>query len=252
MPRAPLPFCLAVSLAAHLAIFAWPVAEQTVGGGRRPLPVHLIMPVPVPLTPALSPVSPPAAIAHPSPPSPAPSTARQPAITPDATNIAAPPPIATPPRSAPVAVATPHPSPAEQPPTPPLAATGPSPAQAVPADPPASPLAAPVDGGEIATAAEIAVPTLVQAQPLYAENPPPAYPRLARQRGWQGEVLLQVRVGSSGQVLAARVERSTGYPVLDRAALQAVLDWHFQPARRGPLAVESEVRVPVRFRLERG
>ncbi len=99
---------------------------------------------------------------------------------------------------------------------------------------------------------ETAEPPLREAQPLYADNPPPAYPRLARRRGWQGEVLLQVRVGSSGKVLTARVERSTGYPVLDRAALEAVRDWRFRPARRGLLPVESEVRVPVRFRLERG
>ncbi|MBE0597865.1 MAG: energy transducer TonB [Desulfuromonadales bacterium] len=92
---------------------------------------------------------------------------------------------------------------------------------------------------------------LVEAHPRYDENPPPAYPRLAEQRGWEGEVLLRVRIAASGKVLEAAIQASSGYPILDRAALTAVRSWRFEPGRRGGLAVESQVLVPVKFQLQR-
>ena len=38
--------------------------------------------------------------------------------------------------------------------------------------------------------------------------------------------------------------------LLDEAAMQAVRDWEFEPARIGPLPVEAEIEVPVRFEFE--
>jgi protein TonB len=51
---------------------------------------------------------------------------------------------------------------------------------------------------------------------------------------------------------AARVEldRSSGSASLDHAALDAVRNWRFVPARRGSQNVEDWVRVPVVFRIE--
>ncbi len=89
------------------------------------------------------------------------------------------------------------------------------------------------------------------AQPDYAAIAPPSYPRLARRRGWQGVVRLRVRVSPDGRVLDASVEQSSGYRVLDRAALEAVRGWRFRPAVRGGEPVASEVVVPVRFSLNR-
>ncbi|MDW7645888.1 MAG: energy transducer TonB [Desulfuromonadales bacterium] len=91
---------------------------------------------------------------------------------------------------------------------------------------------------------------LVEAVPVYADNPPPTYPRLARERGWQGEVLLRARVSRGGRVLHVQVEESSGYALLDRAAVKAVKSWRFRPAHRGDHAVEAEVRLPVRFQLQ--
>jgi protein TonB len=48
------------------------------------------------------------------------------------------------------------------------------------------------------------------------------YPLLARRRGWQGEVLLAFRLEADGRISDARVLRSSGYGVLDRAALTAL------------------------------
>jgi protein TonB len=92
---------------------------------------------------------------------------------------------------------------------------------------------------------------LVEAVPAYAENPPPPYPRIARKRGWEGEVLLWVQVSDIGRVLDARLERSSGHKVLDRTALEAVRRWRFTPARLGATPIEGEVRIPIRFELRR-
>jgi protein TonB len=90
----------------------------------------------------------------------------------------------------------------------------------------------------------------VEAVPLYRENPSPAYPGLARRRGYEGVVLLDVLVSAEGRVGELRVACSSGYSLLDRAAVEAVDGWRFEPGRRGDRPVSMRVRVPVRFRLQ--
>lgn len=48
------------------------------------------------------------------------------------------------------------------------------------------------------------------------------YPMLARQRNWQGEVLLAFRLEQDGRISDARVARSSGHSLLDQAALNAL------------------------------
>ncbi len=87
--------------------------------------------------------------------------------------------------------------------------------------------------------------------PAYLRTPQPPYPRLARTRRWEGEVLVRVEVGSSGRVQRVLLERSSGYEVLDRSALEGIRAWTFRPARRNGVAIEGEVVVPIRFELQR-
>jgi TonB family protein len=54
---------------------------------------------------------------------------------------------------------------------------------------------------------------------------PVDYPETARQRGIQGTVIVQVKLGSTGTVTDAQV--LYGPEELRRAVLQSVLDWHF-------------------------
>ena len=91
---------------------------------------------------------------------------------------------------------------------------------------------------------------LREAAPLYQENPPPPYPPMARRRGYEGTVLLVVLVEKQGTVKDLRVLRTSGYPVLDQAALDAVRKWRFEPGRKGEEPVEMWVNIPVRFQLE--
>jgi periplasmic protein TonB len=91
----------------------------------------------------------------------------------------------------------------------------------------------------------------VQASvPLYALNPPPAYPPLARRRNYQGTVMLDVLVDRQGRATQVNVARSSGHTLLDQSALESVRRWRFEPARRFGQPVEMWVQVPVRFALE--
>jgi periplasmic protein TonB len=91
----------------------------------------------------------------------------------------------------------------------------------------------------------------VQASvPLYELNPPPVYPALARRRNYQGTVKLDVLVDRQGRAAQIRVAQSSGYPILDRSAIESVRRWRFEPARRSGRPIEMWVQVPVRFALE--
>ena len=83
----------------------------------------------------------------------------------------------------------------------------------------------------------------------YLSNPKPDYPEEARQQHQQGVVLVNIVVGADGRASEVTLGRSSGFPLLDQAALQAVRRWRFDPARAAGLPVSSPVQVPIRFSL---
>lgn len=85
----------------------------------------------------------------------------------------------------------------------------------------------------------------------YLTNPAPDYPRLSRELGEQGLVVLRVRVSSLGQPLDLQIHSSSRFPRLDQAAVTAVTHWRFVPARRDGELVEATVLVPISFTLRR-
>jgi protein TonB len=89
-------------------------------------------------------------------------------------------------------------------------------------------------------------------QAAYLSNPAPRYPDAARRSGEQGTVKLRVQVARDGVASRVAVEKSSGSPHLDAAALEAVKAWRFAPARQGGNAVESWMLVPIVFRLDVG
>lgn len=91
---------------------------------------------------------------------------------------------------------------------------------------------------------------VTEARPDYFKNPAPRYPFLARQRGWQGVVLLKVKVAKNGHPVKVLVAKSSGHQILDEAAVKTVEKWRFSPSRAGNITFASWVRIPVRFLLE--
>jgi protein TonB len=87
------------------------------------------------------------------------------------------------------------------------------------------------------------------ASPGLSANLKPAYPELARLRGQEGLVVLLAEVDERGAAKSVSVQRSSGYGLLDEAAVSAVQRWRFRPARLAGAAVAGRVLVPVEFRL---
>ena len=88
------------------------------------------------------------------------------------------------------------------------------------------------------------------AVPRHNANPPPHYPRVAKRRGYQGTVVLEVLVTREGRAGKVRVFQSSGYPILDRRAVETVQKWSYAPGLRGSEPVEMWVKQPITFQLK--
>ena len=86
----------------------------------------------------------------------------------------------------------------------------------------------------------------------YARVVKPKYPEQAREQGWEGTTILKVLVDPAGRSEQVRVHRTSGFDVLDDAAMNALRRWEFHPAHHGQKSVESWVNIPVVFKLKEG
>jgi protein TonB len=68
-------------------------------------------------------------------------------------------------------------------------------------------------------------------------------------RGVEGEVLVRAQVQDDGHCSQVLLKESSGYRLFDEAALSAVRDWRFIPARKGTQTVVAWVDVPIAFRI---
>jgi periplasmic protein TonB len=84
----------------------------------------------------------------------------------------------------------------------------------------------------------------------YYRNPPPRYPEEARKLHQEGRVMLEIAVTAEGRVNGVKLKESSGFPLLDQAAIEGVQNWKFRPARMGGLRIDTIVDVPVRFQLK--
>ncbi len=115
-------------------------------------------------------------------------------------------------------------------------------------------VAQPAMSASVATigAAAIVGPPATDKVPACVTRTEPVYPSAARRRGQQGVVMVTVEVDADGATLRVSLQHSSGYAVLDTAALNAVRHWRFTPAHRAGRAVRAAVQVPIRFRLTGG
>ena len=113
----------------------------------------------------------------------------------------------------------------------------------------AAALAAPAGG--IAGPAEARQPAGATPQPVLVAGANPVYPEAERKAGVEGSVLLACEVGADGTVTKLAAEQEVpGHPAFTEAALAAVRQWRFEPAREGGKAVACAVKIPVRFKLD--
>jgi protein TonB len=222
---------LAFSLALHAAAFAALLAEWRQSEPEEPvLSVELVIvsapieapaieqePAPAAAAPAIDepqPAPPPAPVAEPPPPPP-----------PEPEKLARKP---EPPNPEPVKPAAPRPQPA--------------PARAF--EPPIN-LNPGAIGGEQTQQAK--APSGFEAPASFSvlHGPIPPYPLLARSRGQEGRVVLDVTIGIDGVPTSVVVGRSSGAPLLDESAVTTVKTWRF----RNGSARALTVTVPIVFEL---
>ncbi len=103
-------------------------------------------------------------------------------------------------------------------------------------------------------AAEVSQPAPAPPTPPrqadYLANPKPHYPPLSRRLGEAGTVRLNILVNPDGSVARLELAQSSGYPRLDRSAMETVQSsWKFEPARQGGKPVAAWVIVPIQFTL---
>jgi periplasmic protein TonB len=167
---------------------------------------------------------------------------------PEAAEPAAPtPPPATPTDTA--EAAEPLPLPPPPPPTPQPAR--PSPPRPHAAAPPVQAPEINLGGNDSETNAIVSGDQVVPAS-LDAKfhNKEPVYPPDAVRRAEQGAVMLLIHVSADGLTAGVEVLQGSGYVVLDRAARDAVVAWHFLPAVKDGQPIPFDMKLRVVFHLD--
>lgn len=212
---------LGLSLALHAALLAWTRAPQEDLTPAQVLTATLRM-----VMPAV--VQAPAPAAEPMASTPVPDTRRVRETPPSRRSEAA----------APVALPSEAPRPVTDSPV------APAPVAVVAeAPPPPPPKAAPSQANLLDAYGRLLAGLLSRHQ---------EYPRLAAMRGWEGEVLVRLRVARKGNLLGVQIDRSSGFEILDRHALSILEQLPgLPPLPDGVEGSEIQVVVPVSYRLKK-
>lgn len=102
---------------------------------------------------------------------------------------------------------------------------------------------------EVATASPVEQAKVV-SDPVALNKIVPVYPRLARRKGHEGSVVVDVSISQDGSVSEANVFSSSGHKELDAAAIDAVRNAKFSPATENGAFVDGRLRLTLDFRLE--
>ena len=88
------------------------------------------------------------------------------------------------------------------------------------------------------------------SEPVPVNRVQPEYPASAYRDRVEGTVLVGILVDAAGRAGTVDLVRRSGNRELDRAAVDAVKQWTFEPAVRDGRRVEGRVEVPVTFRID--
>lgn len=87
------------------------------------------------------------------------------------------------------------------------------------------------------------------SRPMIVSSSKPLYPRIARESGWEGTVIVRTLITTDGIPSKVEIRKSCGHEALDLAAQEAIKTWKFQPAKDGNIPVAKWVDIPIRFDL---
>ncbi len=77
----------------------------------------------------------------------------------------------------------------------------------------------------------------------------PKYPRLCRMAGIEGKVIIKVLIDKVGNVVKAKIAKSSGNESLDKAALEVASENRFSPALQNSIPISLWASYTVEFRL---
>ena len=100
-------------------------------------------------------------------------------------------------------------------------------------------------GTPIASASDTAEPQLIQ-------RVSPEYPPEAARRGIEGSVGVTFTVSSDGKVSDIIIVNAEPSDIFDRAAVDAVRRWRYEPKKVGGVPVEAHLQARVQFKLAHG
>jgi len=92
---------------------------------------------------------------------------------------------------------------------------------------------------------------ILVTEPIPINSIEPKYPFIARKKGLEGIVVMDVVVSNSGEPLSCQITDSSGYQDLDNAAKKSVLSSLFQPGRLNGEEIESTLRISISFLLNK-
>jgi protein TonB len=146
-------------------------------------------------------------------------------------------------------IETPPPKPEEKPQPPPP----PKPEMTIPEPKPNPPPPPPVVQPVVIPPPKPKPPTeeyVPVTQPNFAMQATHVYPPEAARRHQQGTVVLMLYVNGSGTLDKIEIVKSSGFPLLDEAAIREMKLSKFQPAMDGAIPIRSRAQASVTYRLE--
>lgn len=87
----------------------------------------------------------------------------------------------------------------------------------------------------------------VEKKPQPKYSPKPGYPEKARIAEMEGQAIVEALVDVDGKVIDARLVKSSGFDILDQAAMNAARSWTFSPAEQRGKPVRVWVNIPFNF-----
>ncbi len=80
-------------------------------------------------------------------------------------------------------------------------------------------------------------------------NPSPEYPEMGVFLGYQGDVIIRIRVSAKGDSAGVEILRSSGHKVLDDSAINALRKWRFTPTKHDNTPMNDYVIITVSYVL---
>jgi len=77
------------------------------------------------------------------------------------------------------------------------------------------------------------------------------YPRIAQMRGWQGEIIIDLKIDGQGNLIRAKIKQGSKFKILDTEGMNMVK--RASPFPKPPIKLESKifnVIVPISFKLQ--